>query len=402
VYWLVLIKSIIIFKLFNLKTGLSSLIIQRLINVSGILILPVRILIQNALKNILQNTMRHSFLNPTVIIFLLIIFISGCDTKNQAAYPFTFAGETEGTTFHIKAGKLPANLTVAQLQTQIRALLDKVDGQMSTYKKDSELSRFNQNPSTNWQPVSAELFTVIKEAQKISEFSQGAFDITVGGLVNLWGFGPEPIKFTAPADALIKERLAKVGYKQLSLQENPLAIKKAVPDLYVDLSAIAKGYAVDQVGLLLEHTGITDYMVEIGGEIRVKGKNSSGQAWQIAIEKPTPNKIMVERIISLTDIGMATSGDYRNFFEVDGVRFSHTLNPRTGRPISHKLASISVLSATTMEADALATALNVLGPDEGFQLAEQHKIAALFIVKAQQGFEEKPTSAFLTYVQEKK
>jgi thiamine biosynthesis lipoprotein len=188
----------------------------------------------------------------------------------------------------------------------------------------------------------------------------------------------------------------------LSLQEKPFAIKKAIHDLYVDLSAIAKGYAVDQVGLLLEQVGMTDYMVEIGGEVRVKGKNIENQPWQIAIEKPTPNKIMVERIIGLTDTGMATSGDYRNFFEVDGVRFSHTIDPRTGHPISHKLASISVLVPTTMEADALATALNVLGPDEGYRLAEQHNIAALFILKTEQGFEEKSTTAFLNYTKEKK
>lgn len=330
----------------------------------------------------------------TWLIMLCIFLISGCDTKKQVSYPFTYAGETEGTTFHIKASKLPEKIVIAELQTQIRTLLDKIDGQMSTYKKDSELSRFNQNQSTDWQPVSAELFTVIKEAQKISELSNGAFDITVGGLVNIWGFGPDPMKFVAPPDALIKEKQSKIGYQKLSLQEKPLAVKKAIPDLYVDLSAIAKGYAVDQVGLLLEQVGITDYMVEIGGEVRVKGKNSENQPWQIAIEKPTPNKIMVEKVLPLTDIGMATSGDYRNFFEVDGVRFSHTIDPRTGRPISHKLASISILNATTMEADALATAINVLGPVEGYNLAEKYKIPALFIIKTADGFEEKSTTAF--------
>lgn len=332
------------------------------------------------------------------LILLCVFLMLGCDTKTQAPYPFVFSGETEGTTFHIKAHKLPEKIAVAPLQNQIKALLDKIDGQMSTYKKDSELSRFNQNPSTDWQPVSAELFTVIKEAQKISALSNGAFDITVGGLVNLWGFGPEPMKFTAPTDALIKERLSKIGYKHLSLQEKPFAVKKAVPDLYVDLSAIAKGYAVDQVGLLLEQVGIHDYMVEIGGEVRVRGNNNEDQPWQIAIEKPTPNKIVVERIIPLTNSGMATSGDYRNFFEVDGVRFSHTIDPRTGRPITHKLASISILSATTMEADALATAINVLGPIEGYKLAEQQKIAALFIIKTEQGFEEKATTAFASFL----
>jgi len=335
------------------------------------------------------------------LILLWFLIISGCN-DTPVPYPFTYAGETEGTTFHIKASFLPATIKTAALQTQIRTVLDKIDGQMSTYKKDSELSHFNQNRSTDWQNVSPELFTVIKEAQKISALSNGAFDVTVGGLVNLWGFGPEPMKYTAPAEALIQERLSKIGYQKLSLQEKPLAVKKADPDLYVDLSALAKGYAVDQVGLLLEQQGIMDYMVEIGGEIRVRGQNNEKKSWQIAIEKPTPNKISVERIVSLTNTGMATSGDYRNFFEVDGVRFSHTIDPRTGKPITHKLASISVLSDTTMEADALATALNVLGEEAGFQLAEQQKIAALFIIKTEQGFTEKPSTAFLPYLKETK
>ena len=330
------------------------------------------------------------------LLLLCIFLISGCDTKKPLSYPFNYAGETEGTTFHIKASKLPEKIVIAELQTQLRTLLDKIDGQMSTYKQDSELSRFNQSQSTDWQPVSAELFTVIKEAQKISALSNGAFDITVGGLVNLWGFGPDPMKFTAPPDALIQEKQSKIGYQKLSLQEKPMAVKKAIPDLYVDLSAIAKGYAVDQVGLFMEQLGVTDYMVEIGGEVRVRGKNMENQPWQIAIEKPTPNKIMVEKVVPLTDIGMATSGDYRNFFEVDGVRFSHTIDPRTGRPINHQLASISILNASTMEADALATAINVLGPVAGYNLAEKHKIPALFIIKTADGFEEKATSFFPT------
>ncbi len=341
--------------------------------------------------------MKHFFFKQSFWL-LLTFFIAACDMKTQPVYPFQYEGPTEGTTFHIKASSLPAKLDNAKLQQQIRNLLDKIDGQMSTYKPDSELSRFNQSLSTDWQPISPELFTVIQEAQRISDLSHGAFDITVGGLVNLWGFGPEPMRFTAPSSAQIAERLAKVGYQRVSLQAKPLAIKKNLPSLQVDLSAIAKGYAVDQVALLLEQQGIQDYMVEIGGEVHVKGHNAAGENWQIAVEKPTPNKIMVQRVLSLTNIGMATSGDYRNFFEENGVRFSHTIDPRTGRPITHKLASISVLHPSTMTADALATALDVLGPDEGFKLAEQQKIPAFFIIKAAEGFTEQQTTAFTTFV----
>jgi thiamine biosynthesis lipoprotein len=301
---------------------------------------------------------------------------------------------TEGTTFHIKVSKLPDSFNQIQLKKDIDNVLFQVDHEMSTYIKDSELSLINQSAKTDWIAISEGLYSVIKEAEKTSKLSGGAFDVTVGPLVNLWGFGPEPVKSAAPTDQQIQERMQKVGYQNISIKEQPYSIKKLIPDLYIDLSAIAKGYTVDQVGILLEKNGLQDYMVEIGGEVRVKGKNIKLEPWRIAVEKPTANERSIEKIILLSDIAMATSGDYRNFFEVDGVRFSHTINPKTGRPITHKLASVSVLSDTTMKADAMATALNVLGPELGFELAEKNKLAAFFIIKTDSGFQEKTTSAF--------
>jgi thiamine biosynthesis lipoprotein len=332
---------------------------------------------------------------------LLVFLLSACGNEAEE-YPFIYSGLTEGTSFHIKVSKLPESVVSEQLKHQIMALLDEINGQMSTYLEDSELSSFNQNTSTDWVPVSAPLFTVLKEAQRISRLTNGAFDVTVGSLVNLWGFGPDPMKFVAPDDALIQARLNKIGYKYLSIKEESLAVKKAIPDLYVDLSAIAKGYTVDQVGLLLEKNGITDYMVEIGGEISVRGKNANAAPWHIAIEKPTPDTRVIAKVVGISDIAMATSGDYRNFFEGDGIRFSHTIDPRTGRPITHKLASVTILSKTTMEADALATAIMVLGPDEGYKFAERNNIAALFIIKKDSGFYEKSTRAFTGFTELKR
>ncbi len=202
------------------------------------------------------------------------------------------------------------------------------------------------------------------------------------------------MSLSQPDDTVIKDKLNHIGYHRLKLKDEGLFVKKNIPNLYVDLSAIAKGYGVDQVGLLLERLGIMDYMVEIGGEIRVKGKNNQGQPWQIAVEKPNIEKREIEKILAITDTGMATSGDYRNYFEVDGIRFSHTIDPRTGRPINHKLASVTILSDTAMEADALATSIMVLGPDEGFQFAEKNHIAAFFIIKSDKGFDELMSSAF--------
>jgi FAD:protein FMN transferase len=300
-----------------------------------------------------------------------------------------------GTSYNIKASQLPDSLTTKEIDRQIKEVLDKVNGQMSTYQKDSELSLFNQQVSTGWVPVSPELYTVIREALKISQLSNGLFDVTVGPLVNLWGFGPEEMAANAPADAVVKARLNQIGFHRLKLKNDGMFVKKDIPELYVDLSGIAKGYGVDQVALQFERLGIMDYMVEIGGEIRVKGKNNHGQAWQIAIEKPTTEKRLIEKVLAITDTGMATSGDYRNYFEVDGVRFSHTIDPRTGRPISHKLASVTVLSETSMEADGLATAFMVMGPEVGYKFAEEHQIPVFFIIKTGNGFEEKMSTAFV-------
>lgn len=335
---------------------------------------------------------------PYLLIWIMIVLLSACnqvtEQKNSKAYPYSAVGMTMGTSYNIKASYLPESLSPKEIDRQLKGVLDKVSRQMSTYQKDSELSLFNQNTSTDWFAVSPELYEVTKEALTISQLSNGLFDVTVGPLVNLWGFGPEEMSFKKPDESVVKERLNHIGYQRLKLKEDGFYIKKDIPELYVDLSGIAKGYGVDQVASLLERLGITDYIVEIGGEIRVKGKNNQGQPWQIAVEKPTQESRSIEKIVTITDTGMATSGDYRNYFELDGKRFSHTIDPRTGYPINHKLASVTILSPTSMEADGLATAFMVMGPDVGFQFAEQNKIAAFFIIKSDKGFEEHMSTAF--------
>lgn len=339
------------------------------------------------------------------LLITLLLLITGCNQpatetgKTNQDYPYNAVGMTMGTSYSIKASKLPEKLTTDEITRQIKALLDKVNGQMSTYQKDSELSLFNKNPSTDWLTVSPEFYQVLDESIKISKLSEGMFDVTVGPLVNLWGFGPEEMSLSPPDERAIKDRMNQIGFQHLKLKaEGQSWVRKDIPNLYVDLSAIAKGYGVDQVAALLEQLGIMDYMVEIGGEIRVKGKNSAGNPWQIAVEKPTEERRMIQKVLPITDTGMATSGDYRNFFEVDGVRFSHTIDPRTGKPINHKLASITVLNPTSMEADALATAIMVMGPDAGLQFAEKNKIPALFIVKTEKGFDELQSTTFKEHV----
>lgn len=333
--------------------------------------------------------------------FLWPVLLIACSDPALPTYPFIYADGIMGTRFNIKVTHLPATVQVKPLKKQIKRLLENLNAELSTYEPDSALSLFNQNPSHDWQSIPNSLLNVLIEAQRISHLSGGAFDVSVGKLVNLWGFGVEPMDFTVPKVARLKETLAITGYQHLFIDNKAVKIKKNIAKLYLDLSAIAKGYAVDQVARLLETHGIHDYMVEIGGELRLKGQNSLGYQWQIAIEKPNTEKRMIQRIVSISNKAMATSGDYRNFFESNGTRYSHTIDPRTGQPISHQLASVTLLSDTAMTADALATAIMVLGEDQGYQFAQKHNIAALFIIKTADGFVEKSSTAFSTFFKEK-
>ncbi|MGH8558359.1 MAG: FAD:protein FMN transferase [Methylococcales bacterium] len=299
-----------------------------------------------------------------------------------------------GTTFSIKIPKLPQGLDPSELKKEINDTLIFVNSMMSTYQADSELSKLNQNPSTGWIGISAQLAEVLDEALRISELSDGAYDVTVGPLVNLWGFGPGDFKQEVPNPAAIKALLTECGFRMIRLNEQKNAVRKNLPDIYIDLSSIAKGYGVDQLADLLSGYVIRDYLIEVGGELRVRGSSAGGKNWTIGIEKPVPGERLIEQAIQLKDVSVATSGDYRNFFEVEGVRYSHMIDPRTGWPVSHDLASVTVLDKTAMRADGLATALMVLGSDAGFRLAQEHHIVAFFIKRDGAGFAKLASSKF--------
>jgi len=307
-------------------------------------------------------------------------------------------GATMGTTYTVKMVELPPGLEPDGVQAEIDAILEKINRQMSTYLEDSELSRFNRSRATDWIDVSQELADVLHQARQVSTLTKGAFDVTVGPLVNLWGFGPSLGDNQVPSEQDIREASNRVGYTGLQVRRSPPAINKHHPDLYVDLSAIAKGYAADVVAEYLQALGIDNYMVEIGGEIQAKGRNARGSWWRIAIEKPSIGSRSLHTIVELNGVGIATSGDYRNYFETEGRRYSHTIDPVSGRPVTHKLASVTVANPSTMQADAMATALMVLGPEAGYRFAEEHELAAFFIVKSEDGFYDKATAAFGQYL----
>ncbi|QBY05129.1 FAD:protein FMN transferase [Thalassotalea sp. HSM 43] len=285
------------------------------------------------------------------------------------------------------------------LAENVDKLLKKINAQMSTYDAESELSKFNRYQGMESRNISAELDRVLTESIRLAKITDGAFDVTVGPLVNLWSFGPEKRPESVPAKELIASTKQHIGINKISLEGGKLA--KNDVKVYVDLSAIAKGFAVDMVADYLEQQGYNDYIVDIGGEMRLKGNKLSGKDWRIAVEKPISGTRAVQKVIIPGDNAVATSGDYRNYFEEDGVRYSHTIDPDTGWPIDHKLVSVTVLHPSAMTADGLATAIEVMGPDKGLAFAEQQNVAVYLISKSDDGFTEQMTEQFKQYLAEK-
>lgn len=325
-------------------------------------------------------------------LLFAIVLMSGCAEPPPEL--LEIHGETMGTSYSIKLIELPAGQTPETLQAALDARLERINDLMSTYRPSSALSRFNASRSTDWQSVDAELAHLVEQARSIHALSDGAFDVTVGPLVDLWGFGPRMQAFQIPEDHHIESARARIGTEKLSVSLDPPALRKDHPALELDLSAIAKGYGVDQIAVLLDGLGLSDYLVEIGGELRARGHKPDGRPWRIAIERPTAGSREVYRVIALEDAAMATSGDYRNFHEIDGRLYSHTIDPATGRPVEHTLASVTVIAADCARADALATALLVLGPSRGFELAESNGIAAFFVSRQDNQLGDRETTAF--------
>nr|WP_275124923.1 FAD:protein FMN transferase [Vibrio fluvialis] len=337
--------------------------------------------------------MRSKQVKTWLVALASLLLLAGCEQPPQQVH---LSGPTMGTSYNIKYLQQDGLPSSDELHKEIDRLLEEVNDQMSTYRKDSELSRFNQYQGIDPFEVSNQTATVVREAIRLNGLTEGALDVTVGPLVNLWGFGPEARPEVVPTDAELAERKANTGIHHLSVEGNKLS--KDLPHLYVDLSTIAKGWGVDVVANYIESQGIHNYMVEVGGEIRLKGLNRDGVPWRIAVEKPTVDERSIQEIIEPGDMAIATSGDYRNYFERDGVRYSHIINPQTGRPIHNRVVSVTVLDKSCMTADGLATGLMVLGDEKGIEIAEQNHIPVFMIVKTDDGFKEIASSAFKPYL----
>ncbi|HUT77967.1 MAG TPA: FAD:protein FMN transferase [Polyangia bacterium] len=305
-------------------------------------------------------------------------------------------GTTMATTYSVKVvgpGFAPADR--GRLTLAVERELERVNAAMSRYREGSDLDRLNRSRSEAAQPIPADLAEILGLARSISELSNGAYDVTVGPLVRLWGFDDESRLAVAPAPEALAAARERVGFGKLEIDPSGPTARKLHPELDIDLSSIAKGWGVDRVALALEASGQRDYLVEIGGEVRAAGRNHRGEPWRVGVEQPLADRREVFEVAALSGMSMATSGDYRNFYVLDGRQVSHTIDPRTGRPVEHGLASVTVLDPSCARADGLATALTVLGPVLGPALADREGLAALFLIRRDDGtFERRATAAF--------
>jgi len=318
--------------------------------------------------------------------------LAGC--RSTPRDEIAFSGETMGTTYTVKlAHHSLSEVQQHDLQAAVHAELAHVDQRMSLYRDDSELARFNRHFDANPFAMSSALFDVFQTAAQVSELSGGAFDITVAPLVDSWGFGPRKHQ-TVPTHASLAERARVVGQRALQLNVADRTVNKTQHSITADLGGIAKGYGVDVAARVIEAHGIRNFMIEAGGEVRTRGTNGQGRAWQIGIEAPDATPPRARYVVPLAGRAMATSGDYRIYYERDGTRYCHEIDPRRAAPIGHGLASVTVVADDCMRADALATALIVLGLEAGLALAETNGIAAYFIQREDNALRDRMTSAF--------
>ncbi|HCI6164934.1 TPA: FAD:protein FMN transferase ApbE [Klebsiella quasipneumoniae subsp. quasipneumoniae] len=331
------------------------------------------------------------------------VLFSGCDSATTPATPASTAtvldGKTMGTFWRVSV--IGVDEAKAQaLRAKVQAQLDADDRLLSTWKNDSALMRFNHAADTRPWPVSEAMADIVTLSLRIGAKTDGAMDITVGPLVNLWGFGPDKQPVATPDAQAIAAAKARTGLQHLQVinQSGRQFLQKDIPDLFVDLSTVGEGYAADHLARLMEQEGISRYLVSVGGALVSRGMNGEGKPWRVAIQKPTDRENAVQAIVDINGHGISTSGSYRNYYELAGKRISHVIDPQTGQPITHKLVSVTVIAPTALEADGWDTGLMVLGPEKAQQVVREQGLAVYMIVKEGEGFKTWMSPQFRTFL----
>lgn len=335
--------------------------------------------------------------------FGLCVLLTGCDSATSPATSKSAAtvldGKTMGTYWRVSVvGLEPAK--AEDLRHKIQAQLDGDDWLLSTWKNDSALMRFNHAATTEPWPVSEAMADIVTLSLRIGAKTAGAMDVTVGPLVNLWGFGPDKQPVKTPTEQQIAAAKARTGLQHLTVinRADKQYLQKDIADLFVDLSTVGEGYAADHLARLMEQEGIARYLVSVGGALVSRGMNGDDKPWRVAIQKPTDRENAVQAIVDINGHGISTSGSYRNYYELDGKRISHVIDPQTGHPINHKLVSVTVIAPTALEADGWDTGLMVLGPEKAQQVAHEQGLAVYMIVKEGDGFKTWMSPQFRTFL----
>jgi FAD:protein FMN transferase len=323
-----------------------------------------------------------------LFIALAGLALAGCAT-HPAMRETLLSGQTMGSAWTVKiAAALPASAEVLQAGAQAR--FDAVNLALSTYRADSALSRFNSDDSGQWVDIDAELGEVLSYALSLAEDSGGAYDVTVAPLVNLWGFGPDPATRRVPDAASLEAARARVGWRKVEVDASKRRARKA-PGVRIDLSSLGKGRGVDRVAEYLDAQGVANYLIDLSGKLRARGYNAGGDPWRVAVEAPEADATSGQpafkpEIVELVNQSVATAGDYRRFFEIDGKHYSHIIDPRTGWPVAHATVSASAIASDCMHADALATVLMAMSPGDAVALTDRRRIAALLIGRGDSGY----------------
>jgi thiamine biosynthesis lipoprotein len=327
-------------------------------------------------------------LRKVLSLLLVVSALSGCGNGDSLE---SFGGPTMGSTYSIKYVRHKGIPGPAEVQQQVEKILSEVDQQMSTYRSDSDIERFNDLPANSCQPMPASILQLVRVGEQLSIDSDGSFDLTVEPLLNLWGFGPQARNEKVPSAEALTQVRQRVGHGHLRIEGDRLC--KDAP-VEVDFNSLAAGYAVDRIAAQLTAIGIDSYLAEVTGELKAAGKKLDGSPWRVALEEPRDDQQVAERVIAVDGYGVSTSGDYRNYFEQDGRRYSHTFDARTGAPVEHALASVTVIHASALMADGLSTLLLILGPQRGWDYAEKHDIGAFFVIRTDKGFVTRTSQAF--------
>ncbi|MGP9631962.1 FAD:protein FMN transferase [Halomonas sp. AOP43-A1-21] len=329
---------------------------------------------------------------------MVLLLLVGCSEKDRPLEsPVRLEGGIFGTFYQVSISDPLTQGEAEALEAGFLAELESVDAAMSTYRDDSELSVFNQAPINEWQPLSNALIEVLAISRSIAEASSGAFDITIGDLVNLWSFGPEARPKEVPSEQMLAQRLAQVGFDAVQVDTQSMQARRE-RDVYIDLSGVAKGHGTDRVAAYLDQQGIEGYLINLGGDMLAHGYRDDNETpWRVGIETPQDGAPQAQHILPLHNMSVATSGDYRNYFEVDGRRFAHTIDPRTGQPVTHNLASVSVFHPSNAWADAWATALLVVGSEAGMEMALANNLSVLMLIREGDHWQSIVSPAFVDY-----